>query len=96
MMTNTISIVIGFKDREISRVKNSLDSLSLQNSDINFEVIFVDYGSEEECSNQLLLLMHNFSFVKYVKVNSRGWFWNRSHALNIGVTKKLPISYSRK
>ena len=81
-----ISLIVGFKDREICRVINSLDSLTAQKYDIGFEVIFVDYGSEEKCSNQLLLIMHNFTFVKYVKVNAKGWFWNRSHALNIGAS----------
>ena len=85
-MTNTISIVIGFKNREISRVKNSLDSLTAQRSEIGFELIFVDYGSEDECSNHLLLLLHEYPFVKYIKANTKGWFWNRSHALNIGAS----------
>ena len=78
------SIVVGFRNREIDRVKRSLDSILNQNNK-NVEVVFVDYGSEPEISNKVSGLLENYDFVTYVYEDSRGKFWNRGHALNIGI-----------
>lgn len=78
------SIVFGFRNRETIRVKRCLDSLERQ-SNTDFEVLFVDYGSDENCSFEIKQLCFNYSFVRYVFNNTRGMPWNRSHALNTGL-----------
>ena len=79
-----ISIVVGFRNREIERVKRSLDSLAKQTY-TDFEIIFVDYGSDTSIATEIEKLVTSYKFIKYVYSDTRGWFWNRAHALNTGV-----------
>lgn len=79
-----ISIVVGFRNREIERVKRSLDSLTKQTY-TDFEIIFVDYGSDTSIATEIEKLLASYKFIKYVYSDTRGWFWNRGHALNLGI-----------
>ena len=79
-----LSIVFGYRNRDTLRVKRCLDSLSEQNFS-DFEVVFVDYGSDEKYRNEIENLIKNYSFVHYVYNHTQGMPWNRSHALNTGV-----------
>jgi len=79
-----LTIVFGFRNRELLRVKRCLESLKNQTYK-GFEVIFVDYGSESDVSNEVSKLVRSFDFCEYVYSETRGWAWNRSRALNIGV-----------
>jgi glycosyltransferase involved in cell wall biosynthesis len=79
-----ISIVVGYRNREIERVKRSLDSL-VQQTYVDFEVIFVDYGSDSVIATHIRTLLSNYTFAKYTYFDTRGWFWNRAHALNLGI-----------
>lgn len=83
---NFVSIIIGFKNRDIERVINTLNSFEGQ-TDKKFELIFVNYGSEEKLTVELEITLSSYSFIKYVYVESRGLIWNRSHALNIGILR---------
>ncbi len=87
-----LSIVFGFRNRDALRVKRCLDSLSDQTQS-NFKVCFVDYGSDEEVQEEIKPLVQSYSFCKYVYVPTQGNFWNRSHALNIGVRASTPSEY---
>lgn len=78
------SIIVSYRDREVERVKRALDSLASQ-SFTNFELIFVDYGSKPEYTDPIKRLVQSYPFTKYVYSETRGWFWNRAHALNTGV-----------
>ena len=78
-----ISIVVGYRNREIERVKRSLDSL-LQQKYVDFEMIFIDYGSDHSISKDIEQLLASYTFTKYCYYDTRGWFWNRAHALNTG------------
>ncbi|WP_159022661.1 glycosyltransferase family 2 protein [Formosa sp. L2A11] len=79
-----ISIVTGFRNRDSLRVSRYLESLENQiNKD--FELIFVDYGSDLKISEKIKNLTSQFSFCKYIYNDTRGWPWNRSHALNTGL-----------
>ena len=80
-----ISIIVGYRNRELERVKRSIDSIAAQTY-TNFELIFVDYGSEINISKSVKLLIESYIFAKYIYVDTRGMFWNRAHALNIGVS----------
>ena len=51
-----ISIVVGYRNREIERVKRSLDSL-LQQKYVDFEMIFIDYGSDHSISKDIEQLL---------------------------------------
>ena len=78
------SILIGFRNREIDRVSRCIESFA-QQSIQNFELIFIDYGSDLDVADAVQQLLSNYSFVKYIYTDTRGWFWNRAHALNTGL-----------
>lgn len=79
-----VSIIVGFKDRDLQRIKIALSSFNYQSTK-NFELIFVDYGSTDVISESVKEFVTTLSFAKYIYVYTEGWFWNRAHALNIGV-----------
>lgn len=79
-----ISIIYGFRNRELERVQRSLNSLRDQ-SDQQFKVIFVDYGSDEKLSAALRTLLEQYPFCSYIYNETRGMPWNRAHALNTGI-----------
>lgn len=81
---NKITLIFGYRDREPSRVRFALESLSAQTNK-NFEVLFVDYGSNDEFREPIAGLVNNFSFCTYVYNDTTGMPWNRSHALNTGI-----------
>lgn len=86
-----ISIIFAYRNRDLERIKICMDSLSFQSS-CEFEVVFVDYGSEEEYSLNLKKLFSNYKFVKYHYLETRHQLWNKSRALNYGI-KKAKFDY---
>ncbi len=80
-----ITLIIGYRNRDLIRVKKSLDSLAFQNKN-DFELIFIDYGSDLNIASTIKDLVYSYPFAKYIYVDTRGMFWNRAHALNIGVS----------
>lgn len=79
-----VSIVYCFRNRDLERVKRSLNSLQNQlNHD--FEVVFVDYGSDRDIARNVADLLEIYPFVQYLYTDTTGKPWNRSHALNIGI-----------
>lgn len=85
MRLPSISIIIGFRNRELERVKNSLDSIANQTLK-GFELIFIDYGSENSFAAPIKELLSRYEFARYYYSDTRGWFWNRAHALNMGLS----------
>ena len=81
-----ISIVIGYKNRDLTRVIKNLDSLANQSLK-DFELIFIDYGSDELIAQETKVLVSKYDFAKYYYSDTKGWFWNRAHALNTGIKK---------
>jgi glycosyltransferase involved in cell wall biosynthesis len=81
-----ISFIVGFRNRDVERVQIFLKSLSLQ-TDSDFELIFVDYGSDVELSKKIEPLVAKYQFAKYYFFNSRGQNWNRSKCLNYAFSK---------
>ena len=79
-----ITYIYAYRDREIERVKRSLDSLMKQ-EDKDFKVIFIDYGSKFETAKQIKELLSKYCFVKYIYTYTQGKPWNKSIALNIGI-----------
>ena len=84
MILMEVTIIYGFRNRDIERVKRSLDSLRDQ-TDQFFKVIFVDYGSEENVSVLVKDLIAQYNFCTYLYNETRGMPWNRAHALNSGI-----------
>ena len=78
-----LSIVFGFRDRDVMRVKRCLASLA-QQTFTDFEVLFVDYGSQPTTVQAVRKVVEQHSFARYIYTETRGYAWNRSHALNIG------------
>ena len=65
-------------------MKYCLDSLKNQSFN-DFEIIFIDYGSEKEYSMAAKALVTSYSFCCYYYIYSQGLPWNRAHAINIGI-----------
>lgn len=85
-LTPTFSVLVSFRNRDAQRVKNSLDSLAKQSFKA-FELIFIDYGSELELSSEIEQVVKAYDFASYVYFDSRGWFWNKSHAMNMAINR---------
>ncbi|APU69115.1 hypothetical protein GRFL_2391 [Christiangramia flava JLT2011] len=70
----------------MERIRLTLDSLSKQ-TDQNFKVIFVDYGSKYELLVELKELFKNYTFVQLFALEVPQLLWNKSKALNYGILK---------
>jgi len=81
--SSLLTLVFGFRNRDVERVRRSLDSLEHQTFR-EFDVIFVDYGSALELANSIRALVEEYPFCQYIYSDTRGQPWNRSRALNIG------------
>ena len=84
MSGKRVTVVLGYRDRELDRVKRSLASLNLQTCD-DFCVNFVDYGSRPLNARAVRELTDSFTFCRHLYSDTRGHPWNRSRALNIGI-----------
>lgn len=76
-----VTIVYTFRNRDIVRVKRTLDSMALQ-SDMDFTMLFIDYGTTAALANEVRLLVERYSFVKYYYLFTQYQPWNKSKALN--------------
>lgn len=81
-----LTVVVGFKDRDTSRVKRWSESLA-QQSFTDFNVKFVDYGSQRALQAEVRDMLRAYDFCEYIYTETRGYFWNRSQALNIGARR---------
>ena len=58
---------------------------SLNNQiDNSFEVVFIDSGSDKPCAHKVQNITSQYTFCKYIYVNTQNLIWNKSYALNIG------------
>jgi len=85
------TLIYPYRNRDLERLKNSLNSLENQTNS-NFEVCFVDYGSEEKRAKMVELLCSEFDFVNYKFYSAQFQPWNKSKALN-SVIKNLKSGY---
>ena len=86
-----LSIIYSHRNRDLMRIERSLRSLHEQ-SVKDFEVYFVDYGSEKELADEISLLLTKFNFVKYRHYPTYHQPWNKSRALN-SVIKHLETDF---
>lgn len=81
-----LSIVFGYRNRDVERVQRCLASLAAQ-TNRDFEVLFVDYGSATPLAQASRALLQGYPFARYLYSDARGQPWNRARALNIGVRR---------
>jgi hypothetical protein len=81
-----LSFIVGFRNRDVERVRLFLESLKAIDSN-DFELIFIDYGSDEHISETVEKRVSIYSFARYYFYNSRGQNWNRSKCLNYAYTR---------
>ncbi|MCL6219171.1 glycosyltransferase family 2 protein [Zunongwangia pacifica] len=81
-----LSLVLTYRDRELEIVKRCLTSLKDQ-SDQDFKVFLVNYGSSNTFTSQIEQLVKLFDFVDYIYVTTYGQLWNKSRAINIALKK---------
>ncbi|MDP5200680.1 glycosyltransferase family 2 protein [Flavobacterium sp. DG2-3] len=81
-----ISIVLTNRDRDLRIVERSLASLDIQ-SDKDFKVFLVDYGSKVDYIDKLKELTKAFIFVELIVCPVQGQLWNKSRAINIALKK---------
>ncbi len=86
-----ISIIYPYRNRDLQRLKNSLNSLQRQTK-IDFEVWFVNYGSERKVSVAAENLVAKYKFTRYKFLPTQFQPWNKSRALN-SVIKDLKSEY---
>jgi glycosyltransferase involved in cell wall biosynthesis len=79
----SITILYVFKNKEVSRVKKSLDSLLIQNQAV--DVLFVDYGSDTVYADEIQDLLKQYDFVRYLYTYHKKQPWSRAKAINIGL-----------
>lgn len=81
-----ITLVLTNRNRDLRIVTNCLDSLE-QQSNRNFELIFVDYGSDLEYTLELEKLISKYHKIQYISCPVWGQLWNKSRAINIALQK---------
>lgn len=81
-----LSIIYAYRNRDFERIKISLESLKNQ-TDTDFEVVFVDYGSTLDKANAVAQIIKQFNFAAYYYIAHPGLLWNKSKALNYGALK---------
>lgn len=86
-----ITLVLTNRNRDLRIVKNCLESLSNQTKN-EFELFFVDYGSDLDYLVELKDLMLNYDTVNLILCPVNGQLWNKSKAINI-VLKQTKTSH---
>ena len=79
-----ITIVFAYRNRDVKRLEICFKSLALQTHK-GFNVILVDYGSDEQYSAEVFRVVGKFDFVNYYYIGHDGLLWNKSKALNFGI-----------
>ena len=82
-----LSIIYAFRNRDTHRIQASLESLVSQSFELDFEVIFVDYGSEEQYFEPIKNLVQAFDFTHFYSIGHSGLLWCKARALNYAFTK---------
>lgn len=82
----SVTILYAYRNRELSRIKASLDSLKKQTVQ-NFKVEFVDYGSDLDLALEIKECVESYPFAHYHYIPAQFLLWNKSKALNYGIQK---------
>ena len=79
-----LSLILTYRNRSLETVQKCLSSLDRQ-SEKDFRVFLIDYGSKLELAKDIKELCAKYNFVKYDYVPVQGQLWNKSRAINIGL-----------
>ncbi len=79
-----ITILYPYRNRELERVNRSIDSLAQQTNQ-DFKVLFVDYGSISSSAMAIETLLLEYDFVQYIYSYHLHQPWSRAKAVNIGL-----------
>lgn len=79
-----LTIALTYRNRDLAIVNRCFKSLKTQTNS-NFKVVVVDYGSTAEYSQELEKLCIAYSFIHYIFVHAEGQLWNKSRAINIAL-----------
>lgn len=79
-----ITIIYPYRNREESRIRKSLNSLSLQRN-TSFKVLFIDYGSNIETAEKVKAIVLSYPFCEYIYSYHLYQPWSRAKAINIGL-----------
>lgn len=83
------SFIVPYRNRDTQIAKRCL--LSLQNQSVrqlenaDYEVIFIDYGSDRAISDELEVFCATLNKINYIFNDVRGMFWSRSASINNGI-----------
>lgn len=83
---STLTVAVPYRDRDIELVQSCMESLAAQEY-ADFRVVFVDYGSEASNSRLTRDVLQKYGFCSYVFSDTRGYPWNKAHALNIALRR---------
>jgi GT2 family glycosyltransferase len=78
------SFVVPYRNREPERVSRCVASLQAQIFG-DFEIVFIDYGSDQAVASEIAARCTHYPKVRYLYLDTRGWFWSRAHAVNLGL-----------
>ncbi|PIY13063.1 MAG: hypothetical protein COZ18_00640 [Flexibacter sp. CG_4_10_14_3_um_filter_32_15] len=79
------SFIVPYRNRDTQIAKRCLLSLQNQNYTSDYEVIFIDYGSDISISDELEDFCATLDKVNYIFNEVRGMFWSRSASINNGI-----------
>ncbi|NNC50936.1 MAG: glycosyltransferase [Flaviramulus sp.] len=86
-----ITIVLTNRNRDLDLVKCCLASFDTQTNN-NFKIILVDYGSRESNLKDLKVLVSQYPSIKFISCETSKQLWCKSRAINI-VLKQCKTSY---
>lgn len=81
-----IALTITYRNRDLRIVETCFKSLNSQ-TNTDFELFFIDYGSSKDYSKRVKLLCENYDFINYIHCPVEGQLWNKSRAINIALKK---------
>lgn len=81
-----MTVALTYRNRDLRIVKNCLDSLQKQSLK-EFEVMLIDYGSEESYTNALKSMLNQYTFINLISCPVQGQLWNKSRAINMALKK---------
>ncbi len=83
------SFLVHYRNRDTQIAKRCLLSLQnqkiIQSNNTDYEVLFVDYGSDKAISDELEDFCEGLDKVNYIFNEVRGMFWSRSASINNGI-----------
>jgi hypothetical protein len=79
-----LSIIYTFRNRNVSRLGKSLQSIFSNFNRITLDIIVVDYGSDDSHKDELRKLADLYH-IRIIRTETQGLPWSRGKAMNIGV-----------